>query len=265
MKPWQITTLILLFATTTGCVKIPETGESKFMLTTVEQENEMGAQGYAEVLKEEKIVKIEPAYSILQRVGRRIADVANRPDFNWEYNLIASDELNAWCMPGGKIAVYTGILPYMQNEAGMAAVIGHEVAHATLRHSGQRISQEMGLQTVLGVVSGGLQNSPNHDQIMGLLGVGTNLGLLLPYGRQHETQADRIGLEYMAQAGYDPRQAVAFWQRFAQATGGQAPPEFLSTHPGSGTRINDLQEKMDEALRMYQRSPKYGLGQPLDQ
>ncbi|MCB0271769.1 MAG: M48 family metallopeptidase [Bdellovibrionales bacterium] len=256
--------LLLFILSLSACVTLNETGQKKLLLTTTEQENQMGEEGYEEVLKTAKITKTEPVYSILQDVGSRIAAVANRPDFTWEYNLIDEDQLNAWCMPGGKIAVYTGILPFMKNEAGMAAVIGHEVAHATLRHSGQRISQEMGMSVILGVVSGGLQSSQNHDQIMGLLGAGATVGVMLPYGRKHETEADLIGLQYMARAGYDPQQAISFWERFAEITKGSAPPEFLSTHPGSGTRINDLQKHMSEAVALYKKAPKqYGQGRDL--
>lgn len=247
-----------------SCVTLNETGQKKLILTSTDQENQMGEEGYAEVLKTAKVTKSEPTHTILQDVGSRIAEQANRPDFAWEYTLIDEDQLNAWCMPGGKIAVYTGILPFMKNEAGMAAVIGHEVAHATLRHAGQRISQQMGMSTILGVVSGGLQNSENHDQIMALLGAGANVGLMLPYGRKHETESDLIGLKYMAKAGYDPQEAVEFWKRFSEATKEGAPPEFLSTHPGAGTRIKDLQNHMDEAIALYNAAPnQYGKGREI--
>lgn len=234
------------------------------MLTSKTQENQMGEQGYQEVLQTANIIKTEPGYSILQDVGRRIAREANQPDFQWEYNLIDENQLNAWCMPGGKIAVYTGILPFMKNEAGMAAVIGHEVAHATLRHAGQRISKQFGLTTILGIASGGLSSSKNHDQIMGLLGAGAQLGVMLPYGRKHETESDLVGLRYMAKAGYDPREAMAFWKRFGEATAGSAPPEFLSTHPGAETRVQDLMNNMSEAMELYNKAPvRYGLGREL--
>ncbi|MEZ4818974.1 MAG: M48 family metallopeptidase [Bdellovibrionota bacterium] len=210
------------------------------------------------------MIKPNPLYSVLQDVGSRIAKQANQPDFKWEYNLIEEDHQCVVYVVGGKIAVYTGIIPFMKNEAGMAAVIGHEVAHATLRHSGQRISQQMGLSAVLGVISGGLQNAQNHDQIMALLGAGSTVGLMLPYGRKHETEADLIGLKYMAKAGYDPQEAVAFWQRFAEVTKGNTPPEFLSTHPGAGTRVKDLQSNMGEAKALYKAAPqKYGSGREL--
>lgn len=253
---------ITLCTVLTACVKLPETGQKKFILTSVAQENQMGEQGYEEVLQTAKIVKTEPTYSILQDVGNRIAHVADRPDFQWEYNLIQDDQLNAWCMPGGKIAVYTGILPFMKTEAGMAAVMGHEVAHATLRHSGQRLSTHMGLSTILSVLDGGLASNPNKNALMTVFNVGGQFGML-KYGRTHETEADLVGLIYMAQAGYDPHEAIEFWKRFSEISKG-APPEFLSTHPGSGTRINDLEKLMPQAMAHYEQAPqKFGKGRNL--
>jgi len=267
MNHLKLRTSIIILSTLftlQSCVTLPETGQKKLMLTSQAQEIQMGDQGYQEVLQTAKIIKTEPAYSILQDVGSRIASQANQPDFQWEYNLIDENQMNAWCMPGGKIAVYTGILSFMKNEAGMAAVIGHEVAHATLRHAGQRISQQFGLSAILGIVSGGLQNSKNHDAVLSAMGVGSNLFVAMPFSRKHETESDLVGLNYMAKAGYDPREAIAFWQRFAQATAGSAPPEFMSTHPGAETRIQDLTDNMAEAMKLYnQASVRYGLGREL--
>ncbi|MCB0327274.1 MAG: M48 family metallopeptidase [Bdellovibrionales bacterium] len=244
-----------------ACVTLNETGQSVFMLTSEEQEKELGEKGYQEVLSKEKISKDQKTIAILERVGHRIAKVAGKPDYQWEFTLIESDQLNAWCMPGGKVAVYTGILPYMQTEAGMAVVLGHEVAHATLRHSGQRISREMGIGTALQIFSGG--SSGDQNALLGLLGAGARFGTM-PFDRKHETQADLIGLKYMAKAGYDPKESVAFWQRFGKATQGSAPPEFLSTHPGASTRIKDLQQNMSQALSLYnQASAQYGTGTSL--
>lgn len=246
-----------------SCVTIPETGQRTLLLTSEAQEKSLGAEGYQEVLKKETISKDMRLNLILQRVGKRISRQANKPDYNWEFTLIESDQQNAWCMPGGKVAFYTGILPALQNEAGMAAVMGHEVAHATLRHSGQRISQQQALGIGMSIASLSFANSDNQDLLMGLLGAGATVGILLPYSRSHETEADTVGIKYMAQAGYDPREAVSFWKRFGQ-TGGQAPPQFLSTHPSGSSRINNLQKLLPEALRLYsQASPKYALGDTL--
>lgn len=256
----KIILLSMLISSITSCVTLPETGEKKLLLTSVEQENQMGKEGYAEVLKKSKLDKKHPAYAVLQRVGSRIANTTGQKDFQWEYNLIEDKQLNAWCMPGGKIAVYTGILPFMKTEGGMAAVLGHEVAHATMRHSGQRMTQQLGTQLVLGAVGVSLSNSPHQQEIMAAMGAGATVGILLPYGRGHETEADTIGLKYMAEAGYDPREALAFWERFSKATAAGAPPEFLSTHPGGPTRIKNIKKNLKATMVIYKQSPQYGIG-----
>jgi predicted Zn-dependent protease len=246
-----------------GCVHLPEGGGSAFIVTSPDYENQLGTQGYQQVLSQSKLNNDPRLNAILQRVGSRLAAHIQVQGFQWEYHLIESKEMNAWCMPGGKIAVYTGILPVMLNEAGMAAVMGHEIAHATLRHSGQRISQEMVMKLGLSVADLSLSNSQHHDTLMGLLGAGATVGVILPYSRGHETEADLLGLKYMAKAGYDPQEAVIFWQRFKSAAGG-APPEFLSTHPGSATRIKDLQAHLAEAQQLYAAATsKLGSGEKL--
>lgn len=249
--------ILLICALLSSCVTLPETGQKKFLLTSVEDENKLGSDGYKEVLAKSKLANKSPNYAVLQRVGSRIASATGIKDFQWEYNLIESKEPNAWCMPGGKIAVYTGILPYMKNEAGMAAVLGHEVAHATLRHAGQRMSEQMGTQIGLGLIGGTLfGNSPYKDQIMGAMGVGAGLAITLPFSRTHETEADTVGLRYMAEAGYDPREALEFWKRFSAETAGGAPPEFLSTHPGGPTRIQNIKKNLSSALKIYKQAPQ---------
>ena len=260
----KITFLTLIALSLSSCVTLPETGQKKLLLTSVSQENQMGEEGYKEVLSKSKLANNLPAAKVLQRVGSRIATVTGQNDFKWEYNLIDDKQLNAWCMPGGKIAVYTGILPFMKTEGGMAAVLGHEVAHATLRHSGQRMTQELGTQMVLGLAGASLSNSPYQNQIMAAMGAGATVGVLLPYGRGHETEADTIGLKYMAEAGYDPREALAFWERFSAVTSQGAPPEFLSTHPGGPTRIKNLKKNMKAMLKIYEQAPnKHGAGDNL--
>ena len=254
---------IVLSLLSSACVHLTETGDQAFILTSPAYENQLGVQGYKEVLAKASINKDPRLNAILQRVGQRLSVHTKQAGFQWEYHLINSKEQNAWCMPGGKIAVYTGILPLMQNEAGMAAVLGHEIAHATLRHAGQRISQEMLVRLGLSVAELSLSNSVYHDNLMGLLGAGATVGVLLPYSRDHESQADLLGLKYMAQAGYDPNQAVNFWQRFKNSAG-KAPPEFLSTHPGAATRIEQLRQAMPEAEKVYQGSKeRWGLGDSL--
>ena len=213
----------------------------------------MGQQAYQEILSKEKESTNRPLRAIVERVGHRIAAASAMPNLDWEFKLIESDQVNAFCLPGGKIAVYTGILPIMKNEAGMAAVMGHEVAHATARHGAERMSHQMAAKGMQQVLEYGLQDSTPETQkmTMAVFGVGASVGVLLPYSRTHESEADYIGLMYMARAGYDPRAAVSFWEKMA-AQGGKQPPEFLSTHPSHQTRIHDLKVNMPKALHVYQ-------------
>lgn len=231
------------------------------MLISEGEEVQLGEQAYKEVLSKNKLSKRRDWDEALQRVGKRISQVANKPDFEWEFRLIESPEKNAFCLPGGKVAVYTGIIPILKNEAGMAAVIGHEVAHATLRHSGERLSANLGTQIgvlVLGQVLVGNDN-PNKRLIMAALGMGAQVGVILPFSRANESEADEIGLRYMSKAGYDPHQAALLWERFGASESG-GPPIFLSTHPASQSRQEALKNQVPEVLPFYEKSPKYGRG-----
>lgn len=246
-----------------GCSTVAETGRTQIMLVSAEQEQRLGLDAYQEVLAKEKRSSDQRMTAIVERVGRRIAAVANRPDFQWEFALLESDQVNAFCLPGGKIAVYTGLLPVAKNEAGLAAVVGHEVAHAVARHGGERLSQRMSAEIIQELLATGLTKaSPTvRTGALQAFGIGTNVGVLLPYSRTHETEADQIGLMYAAKAGYDPREAVAMWQRM-EAVGKNRPPEFLSTHPREGRRIERLGELMPEAMKAYEACPhRYGLGE----
>lgn len=174
--------------------------------------------------------------------------------FKWEVNLVDDATVNAWCMPGGKIVVYNGLLPITQNEAALAVVMGHEVSHALLQHGNQRMSQGL-IQQLGGVaLAVALSNKPAETQnlFMGAYGVGTTVGVMLPFSRSHELEADRWGLIFAAKAGYNPQEAIALWERMEKASNGQKPPEFLSTHPSEGKRIERLKELMPEALKYYQ-------------
>ena len=248
-----------------GCVTMPETGKRVLILTSESEENQMGVQAYQEVLRKERTSKDARLNTILQRVGDRIKKVANRPDYQWQFTLIDSKEQNAFCLPGGKVAFYTGILPIAQNEAGIATVMGHEVAHATQRHGGQRITQSMGTQVGLAALTGilGGRDSSEKRLLLGALGMGATVGVILPFSRDNESEADEVGLKYMAAAGYDPREAVAFWDRFAKATGVKGPPAFLSTHPSSKGRMEALQRDLPKVEGAYVSSPKYGAGEKL--
>ncbi len=245
-----------------GCVTTPESGRRALVLTSEAEEAEMGRQAYAEVLSKERVANNPKWNSLLQRVGQRIAAAARKPGYGWEFKLIESKEKNAFCLPGGKVAVYTGIMTVFENEAQMAAVIGHEVAHATARHGGQRITVALGAQlgmTALGAVVGG-EDSKEKQVLLAALGLGANVGAILPFSRSNETEADEIGLVYTARAGYDPREASRFWEKFAKESGG-APPTFLSTHPSSSSRQENLRNRVGSVMGEYDRSPKYGTGE----
>ncbi len=236
-----------------ACQNVPVTGRSQLQLISEQQETRMGLTSFREILEKEKLSTDHAANERLQRIGARIAAATGRSDYQWEFKLIDNDKaLNAFCLPGGKVAVYTGLLPVAQDDAGLAAVLGHEVAHAIARHGGERLSQEIliaGLSVATVVAT---QDSPNRDLYVGLLGAGAAVGYLLPYSRLHESEADRMGLIYMAKAGYDPRAAIGFWQRMAAAGKGKAtPPEFLSTHPADASRIQEIERWLPEALKHY--------------
>lgn len=246
-----------------GCSEVAGTGRKRLMLVSESQEMTLGAQAYQEVLASEKISTDARMTAIVRRVGERIAAAADQPEFQWEFNLIESEQVNAFCLPGGKIAVYTGILPIMQNEAGMAAVLGHEVAHAIARHGGERMSQQMAAGVAQELAEKGLGNATeqNRKVALGVLGLGAQYGVLLPYSRTHELEADELGLTYMARAGYDPQEAIRLWERMREASSG-APPEFLSTHPREEHRIERLQELLPAAQEVYRSAPQqYGLGE----
>jgi predicted Zn-dependent protease len=255
--------LVALALVAAGCSTVEGTGRRQLILVSESQEEKLGLEAYEEILSKEKLSTDKRMNAVLQRVGKRIAEQADRPDFEWEFKLIESDQVNAFCLPGGKIAVYTGILPIMRNEAGLAMVMGHEVAHATARHGAERMSHQMAAKGMQQVLEYGLEDATPETQkmTMAVFGVGASVGVLLPYSRTHESEADRIGLTYAAKAGYDPHEAVHLWERMRDA-GGKKPPEFLSTHPREEHRIADLEEQMPEAVEEYEdAAEQYGLGE----
>jgi predicted Zn-dependent protease len=251
----HVASAAVLGAVLLSCQTEPVTGRRQLSLVPEGQMLQMGAQAYQEVLSQSTLVRSGPQFEQVVRVGKNIADVADQPDFQWEFNLIQDDrQANAFALPGGKIAVYTGILPITKTDAGLAVVLAHEVGHAIANHSGERMSHSVVAELGLGVVDQFLTGSTSpgsHRLIMGALGLGTQVGVLLPYSRQQESAADRIGLELMAKAGYPPTEAVAFWQRMEAHAGGAAPPEFLSTHPSHETRIRDLARWAPEVAERY--------------
>lgn len=256
--------LVLLLAIAgplvTSCYTAPVTGRSQLILLTPSQENEMGLTAFKEVLQTATISNNQSYNAAVQRVGNRIARVADTPAYEWDFKVIEDDEqINAFALPGGKVGVYTGILPVAKTEAGLATVMAHEVAHVAARHGGERVSSgmlaQLGAVGLSAAIGGG--DPLVTEAVMQAYGLGANVGVLLPFNRGQESEADRIGLIYMAQAGYDPREAVSFWQRMDEAVSGQPqPPEFLSTHPGYGTRIRNLRMWLPEAMPYYQNSRK---------
>ena len=253
-------------ASLVGCETNPYTGRSQLLMTSVSQEMQMGAQAYDQVKSDPKMRLSQDPHEIepVKRVAARIVEAAKRSkyaemanQFQWEVTVIKDDKTpNAFALPGGKMAVYTGIFPMAKTEAGLAAVMGHEVVHALARHGAERMSQgqlaNTGLQIVGAAAGAAGRGGMLGQAAMAALGVGAQVGVLLPFSRKHESEADYIGILLAADAGYDPREAVALWERMGQTSGGGAPSEFMSTHPSHETRIDQLKRWMPEAMAIYQ-------------
>jgi len=264
----QLSLLLLICISFVGlsCRSAPITQRKQMLLLPESQEVTLGLQSYNEILGEEQPSTNQHYIDMVNRVGQRIAQVAGRPDYQWEFRVIASDQQNAFCLPGGKVAVYEGILPICANEAGLAVVMSHEIGHALARHGGERMSQGMVTNALGNAVKYMTQGQEQYNQklIVGAYGAASKYGVILPFSRKHESEADHIGLILMAKAGYDPDVAPIFWERFAASKNGENPPEFLSTHPADARRAMDLRTLLPEALTIYEQTPvKYGMGDPL--
>ncbi len=257
-------TLIVLALLLAACATVPLTGRRQLSLIPDSQMNAMSFQQYDQVLAESSLSRNTSETAMIKRVGARIQAAVEQymaqnglsshlNGYAWDFNLIESDQINAWCMPGGKVAFYTGILPVCQGEAGVAVVMGHEIAHAIAEHGGERMSHSMLMQMGGMALSEAIKSKPAETKAMYMnaFAVGSQYGAMLPFSRKHESEADHLGLIFMAMAGYDPRQAPVFWQRMG-SLGGQKPPEFMSTHPADATRVRQLNEWMPEALKYYQ-------------
>ena len=248
--------MILATGVLAACETVPYTGRSQLQLMSPQQEGQMGVQAFQEIVGKAKLSNDAAASEMVARVGKRIAAVSGHPEYQWEYRLIQDDkQVNAFALPGGKVAVYTGILPVTRDENGLAAVLGHENGHVVARHGGERVSQQMlvnvGLETTMAALSA---SNPATVQAVGaLLGAGASVGVLLPWSRQQESEADHVGLILMAKAGYDPHAARDLWVRMAELSskGSGKPPEFLSTHPSEPTRIAQIEAWMPEAMQYY--------------
>lgn len=255
--------LVSVFLLANSCASVPLTGRKQMNLLPNSTMTQMGLTSYADFLKENPLSRNRAAEQEVKRAGARISGAVEDffrkngledqlADFQWEFNLVADESPNAWCMPGGKVVFYEGILPLTKNEAGIAVVMGHEIAHAVARHGNERMSQ--GLLTQVGVMalSKALEKKPAETQqlFMAVYGLGSQIGVLLPYSRLHEREADRMGLIFMAMAGYDPGTAVEFWERMSQHNKQQV-PEWLSTHPLDEKRIQEMKANLPEALKYY--------------
>ena len=242
-----------------ACQTVPITGRSQLQLLPESEEMRMGVQAYQDVLRKSRISPDPALNDLVTRVGTRIAEATGRRDLPWEFKVIDDDrQINAFALPGGKVAVYTGILPVTRDDAGLAAVLGHEVSHVIAHHGGERVSQQLLVQAGLTATMAALSRGDPQTvrSVSSLLGAGAAVGLILPWSRQQESEADHLGLIFMAKAGYDPHAARELWVRMAEAAQGQArQPEFLSTHPADATRIRQIEQWLPEALPYYQSSP----------
>jgi predicted Zn-dependent protease len=262
----KILMVALVAAGLVSCSKNPITGRNQLTLFSESEIQTMASQEYQQFLAQNKVVSTSANKDaeMVRRIGQRIASAVTSfynskglsnelAGYQWEYNLVDSKEANAWCMPGGKIVVYTGLLPITQNEAALAVVMGHEVAHALAKHGNERMSQGMVQQLGGAALSVALANKPAETQsiFQSAYGLGTTYGAMLPFSRSNELEADKYGLYFCAMAGYNPQEAIPLWERMAAASGGNRPPEFASTHPAEETRIKKLKEMMPEALKYY--------------
>ena len=258
----SILVMMLVVACSTNAI----TGRKQLSLVSETEVQNMAKTEYRQFLSTNNVVSSGQSRDaeMVKRVGSRIATAitsyykgkglgSELEGYQWEYNLVNNKSVNAWCMPGGKIVVYTGLLPITQNEAALAVVIGHEVAHAVARHGNERMSEGLLQQLGGAALSIALANKPEQTQSLFLqaYGIGSVVGVTLPHSRNQEYEADKLGLIYAALAGYNPREAIALWQRMEAQSNGQKPPEFLSTHPAEGNRIARLQQQMPEALKYY--------------
>ncbi|MBI9072819.1 MAG: M48 family metallopeptidase [Melioribacteraceae bacterium] len=249
-----------------SCSTVPLTGRSQLSIIPSSQLLSMSFSEYDQFLNANQISRDKKTSATVKNVGKKIQQAVETffkqkgmsdrlAGYNWEFNLVDSKDVNAWCMPGGKVVIYTGILPITKDETGLAVVMGHEIAHAIAEHGGERMSQ--GLITNLGgmALAKALESKPQETQTLWMtaFGLGSQVGVMLPFSRMHESEADHLGLIFMAMAGYDPNKAIDFWQRMAELKGGQTPPEFLSTHPSDETRINDIKKLLPEAMEYYKK------------
>ena len=260
-----IMALTLAFAS--SCTTVPLTGRKQLNLIPASQVNALSFQQYNQVLSESKVSTNREWTNMVKEVGSNLSTAITQylrengmsdqvEGFQWEFNLLADDQLNAWAMPGGKVAFYEGIMPVAKDKNGVAVVMGHEIAHAIAKHGNERMSMGLAQQGFGTALQVALSEKPQQTQQMAMaaFGLGSQVGVMLPFSRNHEAEADRLGLIFMAKAGYDPRTAPAFWERMMAKAEGPRQPEMLSTHPDPARRIQNLQAWMPEAVKIYQQT-----------
>lgn len=265
-KTKQLFGLLLLSIVGLYCSTVPITGRKQLIIVPESQILSMSMTEYSTFMKSNKLSQNAQQAATIRAVGQRLRAAVEQylssinqsaliKDFEWEFSLVESNEVNAWAMPGGKVVFYTGILPVTKNETGIAVVMGHEIAHVVARHGNERVSQGLLTQYGGAALSVLIKDKPEATQQLWMtaFGLGAQVGVILPYSRTHEKEADRIGMIIMAIAGYDPNQAVEFWQRMSEMNTGTKPPEFLSTHPSDSTRIRLLKEVLPEAMTYYKK------------
>jgi len=257
MRIFSFLALLAAVCLLQGCYTVPVTGRSSFIMTSVAEEKELGLSAFNAYRTNEVILTDYAVNNRVRTIGQKIAKIAeaDTPGMDWDWEFVVFDDsqtANAWCLPGGKVAVYTGILPYAKNDAQLATVMAHEIGHAVARHGVER----MGTQTavnIIGSVIGSSVSEANADAVLAAYGVGSSLFVTLPFSRDDEYEADRIGMNYMARAGYDPNEAIKFWENF-MAAGGSSVPEMLSTHPTDSNRIAALKKYLPENEELYKKA-----------
>ncbi len=269
MMIWKKKIVLIAFAISLlmSCQTVPVTGRQQVHLIPDSQINAMSFDAYDDFLSKHKVIVNTDEARQVSRVGKNIKEAVGRyfrekglsyrlEGYDWEFNLIDEETVNAWCMPGGKVVVYKGILSVADGDEGLAVVLGHEIAHAVANHGNERMSQGLLVQMGGAALSVALSQKPQETQelFMAAFGLGAQVGVLLPYSRLHESEADHLGLIFMAMAGYDPRVAVEFWQRMSLSNQGESPPELISTHPADSTRINNIKKLLPEAMKYYKKA-----------
>ena len=262
----RIAVLFVLLLFLASCATVPVTGRNQINLIPSQQLLSMSNESYQQTISQYQVVRGTREARLVNEVGRNIADAVERyfrqqgntqaiSGYAWEFTLVRDDQINAFAVPGGKVVVFSGMIPVAKNAAGLATVVSHEIAHVIARHGNERLSQQLMAQVGTQALDAALQKQPTRTRqlFMAAFGLGTQVGVLLPYSRLQESEADKLGLVFMAMAGYNPQVAIDFWQRMASANEGKAPPQFLSTHPSHGSRIDAIRNYMPKAMRYYQR------------